>query len=80
MKKLIAYVKYERANLNGMIIVSKLIVNYEALSVIQSYLGTCFRHPFSKAYQHPIYDERLSKGFKYITIKLAQANLPKCIT
>jgi hypothetical protein len=79
-KKIIAYVKHEGANLNGMIVASKLVVNYEVLNVIESFLGTCFRHAFSKAYQHSTYDERLSKGFKYVSIKIAQANLQKCIT
>ncbi len=80
MKKIIAYVKHEGVNFNGMIAASKLVVNYEVLNVIESFLGTCFKHAFSKACQHSIYDERLSKGFKYVSIKIAQANLQKCIT
>jgi hypothetical protein len=71
---------HEGANFNGMIAASKLVVNYETLSVIDSFLGTCFRHAFFKACQHSIYDERMSKGLKYVSIKLAQANLQKCIT
>jgi hypothetical protein len=59
-KKIIAYVKHEGVNLNGMIVVSKLVVNYETLNVIESFLGTCFRHAFSKACQHSVYDKRMS--------------------
>jgi hypothetical protein len=32
-----------------MIVVSKLVVNYEMLNVIESFLSTCFKHAFSKA-------------------------------
>jgi hypothetical protein len=61
-------------------VASKLVVNYEAWSMIQSFIGTCFRHAFSKAFQHSTYDERVSKGIKYVSIKLVQVNLQKCIT
>ncbi len=63
-----------------MIVASKLVVNYEAWNAIESFLGTRFRHAFSKACQHSTYDERMSKGLKYVSIKLAQVNLQKCIT
>jgi len=63
-----------------MIVASKLVVNYEAWNVIESFLSTLFRHAFSKACQHSTYDERMSKGLKYVSIKLAQVNLQKCIT
>ncbi len=76
-KKIIAFVKHEGVNFNGMIVISKLVVNYETLNVIESFLSTCFRHVFSKACHHSTYDERMSKGFKYVSIKLAQANLQK---
>ncbi len=79
-KKIIAYVKHEGANLNGMIVASKLVVKYEMLSVIGSLIGTCFRYAFSKACQHSTYDESMSKGLEYVSIKLAQANLQNCIT
>jgi hypothetical protein len=79
-KKLIAYVKHEEDNLNGMIAISKLVVNYEMFIMIETFLSTCFRHAFSKACQHSTYDERMSKGLKCVSIKLAQANLQKCIT
>jgi hypothetical protein len=79
-KRIIAYVKHEGANLNGMITTSKLVVNYEALNVIESFLGTCSIHAFFKACQDSTYDERMSKGLKYVSIKLVQANLQKCIT
>ncbi len=45
-KKIIAYVKHEGANLNGMIVASKLVVKYETLSAIGSLIGTCFSMHF----------------------------------
>ncbi len=78
-KKIITYVKHEGANLNGMIATSKLVVNCEALNVIESFLGTCSIHAFFKACQHSTYHERMSKDLKYVSIKLVQANLQKIV-
>jgi len=38
-----------------------------------------FGHAFSKACQYAINDEKVCKGFKYVSIKFAHANLQKCI-
>jgi hypothetical protein len=60
--------------------VLKLITNYEALVVIESCKGTCFGHAFSKACQHSTFDEKVCKGFRYVSIKFVQIDLQKCIT
>jgi hypothetical protein len=52
-----------------MIATLKLVVNCEVLGVEESFLGTCFGHAFSKAYQYATMDEKVLKGFKYVFIK-----------
>jgi hypothetical protein len=69
MKKKISYIKDEGANLNVLITVLKSIVNCEALDVTKSLYGTCFGHAFFKACQHSTFDEKMCKGFTYVSIK-----------
>jgi hypothetical protein len=59
--------------------VLKSITNYEALVVIESFKGTCFGHAFSKACQHSAFNEKVCKGFTYVSIKFVQIDLQKCI-
>jgi hypothetical protein len=47
-KKIIAYIKYEGANLNSLTIIFKSIINCEILGLEDSFNGTCFYHAFSK--------------------------------
>jgi len=61
-----AYVKYERTNMDAMIIALKWVVDYEVLGVNESFQNTHFGHPFSKA---STFDERVCKGFIYVSIK-----------
>jgi hypothetical protein len=49
IKKMFDYVKNEGANLNTTTIALKSIKSWEALSVIESFQGTCFEHAFCKA-------------------------------
>jgi len=51
-KKIIAYVKDERSNLNAMTIALKVVVKYEPFSLKESFQGACFGHAFSKACQY----------------------------
>jgi len=53
-KKIIAYVKDEGLDLNAMITVLKVVVNYESFGLEESFKGTCFGHVFSKACQYGI--------------------------
>ncbi len=58
-----------------MIVALKSIVNCEALGVTESFQGTCFGHAFSKACQHSTSNQKMCKGFKYVSIKFAQVDL-----
>jgi hypothetical protein len=58
-----------------MIVVLKSIVNCEALGVTKSFQGTCFGHAFFKACQHSTSDQKMWKGFKYVSIKFVQVDL-----
>ncbi len=48
-KKIIAYVKDEEFNFNAMTAILKSIVSCEYFVLEESFQGTCFEHPFSKA-------------------------------
>jgi hypothetical protein len=79
-KTILAYVKDESVNLNTMIATLKSIISCEIFGVVESFKGTCFGHAFFKACQYEIVEKRVSKGLKYVSIKFAQVDLPKCIT
>ncbi len=79
-KKIIAYVKYEGSNLNAMITVLKVVVNYEFLGLKEKFQGTCFGHGFSKACQYGTVKQNVCKDSKYASVKFVQENLQKCIT
>ncbi len=49
----------------------KSIIKCEALGLEESFHGTCFGHDFSKVCQYAISDEKVCKGFKYVSIKFA---------
>jgi hypothetical protein len=67
-KKIIAYVKDERSNLNTMTTTLKFIVSYDILSLIESFQGSSFCHAFSKACQYALTNEFFFKGLKYISV------------
>jgi hypothetical protein len=62
-------VKYEGSNLNTLINVLKFVVKCETLGLEESFLGTCFGHVFSKAYQYATIDDKVCKNLKYVSIK-----------
>jgi len=68
-KKIILVVKNERSNLNAMTIALKVIVNCES-SLEESFLGTCFRHVFSKACQYGIIEQKMCKDLKCVLLSL----------
>jgi hypothetical protein len=57
-KKIIVYVKDERANLNFMTTILKFVVNCEGLGLEESFNGTCFGHAFSKTCQYAIVEKK----------------------
>jgi hypothetical protein len=65
-KFFLAYVKYERSNLDAMIVALKWVVDCETLGVNESFQSTHFGHVFSKASTS---DERMCKGIRYVSIK-----------
>jgi hypothetical protein len=58
-----------------MIIVLKVIVSYDILSLEESYQDTCFEHAFSKAYQYVTTNELFCKNLTYDFIKITQKDL-----
>ncbi len=74
-KKIIACVKDEGSNLNIMTIALKSIINCDVLSLEKSFQITCFGHAFSKAWQYIIAYEKVRKGLRYVSTKVAQRDL-----
>jgi hypothetical protein len=63
-------VKDERSYLNTMTTIYKLIVNCGILSMVENVKSTCFVHAFLKACQYVTPEEKVCRGFKYISIKI----------
>ncbi len=63
-----------------MIIALKFVVSCDILGLTKNIQGSYFGHAFSKAYQYASIDEIFCKGLKYVSIKIAQFDLHKCIT
>jgi hypothetical protein len=80
MKKIVAYVKDEGANLNTMTTYLKFVVNCEILGMEENFQGTCFGHAFSKACQYETVEKKVYRNLKHICIKSAQYDLQKCIS
>lgn len=75
-RKIIAFVKDERSNLNTTLIAFKFTMSScEILGLHERLFG----HAFSKTCQYVIVDENVCKNFKFIPIKSTQSNLNKCI-
>jgi hypothetical protein len=79
-KKNVAYVKNERSNLNIIIVIAKSTISCDALDLEENFQGTCFNHAFKKTCQHAKTNEKVCKGLKHVSIKVAQKDLQKCIT
>ncbi len=74
-KKIIIYVKDEGSNLNTMTTGLKFVVSCDILGLIESFEGSCCGHAFSKVYQYVSTNEKISKGLKYVFVKIAQFDL-----
>jgi hypothetical protein len=72
LKKIIAYVKDEGANLNFKATTFKFIVNCEILGLEESSNDIYFGHAFLKTYQYVIIEEEVCKNLKIVSIKFAQ--------
>jgi hypothetical protein len=73
-RKIIAYVKDERSNLNTTIIALKFTMSSCEIMGLHESL---FDHTFSKTCQYVIVDENVCKNFKFVSIKSTQSNLQK---
>ncbi len=78
--KLLAYVKDEGSNQNTISVALKLIICYDVLGLKKSFKGYCFGHVFSKVCQYVTIDEKVCKDLQYVSIKVTQGDLHKCIT
>ncbi len=80
-KKIITCVKDEGSNLNNMITTLKSIISDEVMILGESIQGTCFEHAFSKACQYVVMNhEKNCKCLKYVSIKVMQGDLQKCVS
>jgi len=79
-REIVTYVKDEGFYLNIMTTSLKSIVSCNVLGFKESFQGTCFDHAFSKMCQYATTYEKNYKGLRYLSIKVAQGNLKKCIT
>jgi hypothetical protein len=79
-KKIIAYVTNEGEKLNSMTTIFKSIINCEVLGLEENFHGIFFGHAFSKTCQYAIFERRVCKIFKYVSIKSRQFDMQKCMT
>ncbi len=79
-KKIIAFVKDEGVNLNAMTSITRFIVNCDILRLKESFNGNCFGHVLSKGCQYGIIEEKVCKNMKFVSIKIEQFDIQKCIT
>ncbi len=63
-----------------MTIAFKSIVSCDILGLAKKIQGNYFFHAFFKACQYASADVKVYNGLKYVSIKIAQLNLQKCIT
>jgi hypothetical protein len=77
-KKIVAYVKKWRVNLNAMTITLKSMISWEIFSLDENFQGTCSSHAFSKTCQYGTTKEFFCKNLKYVSIKVVQLDLQKC--
>ncbi len=71
--------KDEGFNLNNITTTLKFVMNYEVLGLKESFQGNYFDLVFSKACQYATMNDKVYKGLKYVSIKIAQKNLQTCI-
>jgi hypothetical protein len=79
-KKNIICVKYEGSNMKIVTTTLKSIVSRNVLGLEESFSGICFGHAFSKTCQYDTTKEKVCKDLCYVSIKVAERDLHKCIT
>jgi hypothetical protein len=79
-KKILAYVKKEKTNLNTMKITLNLIVSCETLGVVKSFQSTCFGHVFSKALSICNYWKKSAKAWNMFPSNPPKQICKECIT
>jgi len=79
-RKIVTYVKDEGFYLNIMTTSLKSIVNCNVLGLKKKFQETCFDYAFSKVCPYATTNEKNYKGLRYLSIKVAQGDLQKCIT
>ncbi len=52
----------------------------DVLDLEEKFQGTCFSHAFKKICQYAKTNEKVYKGLKHVSIKVAQKDLQKCVT
>jgi len=58
----------------------KIVVNCDVLKLEESFNGTHFGCAFSKTCQYVTIEEKICKDLKFVSIKLVEFNIHKCIT
>jgi hypothetical protein len=76
---IVAYVKDEGFNLNIITTILKSIVNFECVGFGRKFLRNLFIH-FLKRCQYVTTHEKVCKSLIYVSMKVAQGDLQKCIT
>ncbi len=71
--------KDEGFNLNNMIIALKFVMNCDVLGLKENFQGNYFVHVFYKACQYATMNDKVYKGLKYVSIKVAPKKLQTCI-
>ncbi len=61
-KKIVAYVKNKRSNLNIINVALKSIISCDVLDLGENFQGTCFSHAFLKTCQYAKTNEKVCKG------------------
>jgi len=72
-KKFVAYAKDEGYNLNIITSTLKSTISCDVLGLKENFQRTCIGHPFSKACQYAIIDEKVYKGI----LKFYLSKLPR---
>ncbi len=57
----------------------KIVVNCDALKLEESFNGTHFGCAFFKTCQYVTIEEKICKDLKFVSIKLAESDIHKCI-
>ncbi len=78
-KKIVAYVKNEKSNLNIRTVALKSTISCDVWELEENFQGTCFSHALLKTCQYAKTNEKVCKGLKYV-YQSCPKRLQKCIT